>query len=250
MSGFKDYFSGHADRYGAFRPTYPEALFEYLASLPAQSNVAWDCATGNGQAATGLAPYFQSVIATDASQKQLDSASPHGKIHYRVATAEACEIADRTVDLITVAQALHWLNLPAFYDEVRRVGKLGSVFAAWCYQLHTITPEIDTVIYRLYSDILGAYWPPERRIVEEGYRNLSFPFEAIAPPAFAMTAHWDLNRVLGYLDTWSSAQRFRAERHEDPLAEISPALRSLWGNPDQERLVTWPLHLRVGWVTG
>jgi SAM-dependent methyltransferase len=250
MSSFKDHFSGHADRYGAFRPTYPAALFKYLASLPARNDLAWDCATGNGQAAVGLAPYFKSVIATDASQKQLDVAVPQQRICYRIASAENSEIPTGTVDLVTVAQALHWFDLPAFYTEVRRVCRPGSVFAAWCYQLHTITPEIDAIVYRLYTEIVGTYWPPERRIVEQGYQSLAFPFEIISIPAFTMAARWDLSHLLGYLDTWSATQRFRAERNEDPIEQIRPDLCTAWGNQKEERLVIWPLHVRAGRVSG
>lgn len=249
MSSFKDHFSGHADRYGAFRPTYPPALFEYLGSLCNHHDLAWDCATGNGQAAIGIAPYFDSVIATDASRKQLDQAVPHAKVRYLNAPAENSAIADASVDLVTVAQALHWFDLPKFVDEVRRVCKPEALFAAWCYQLHTITPEIDAVVHRLYSDILGAYWPPERLLVEDGYASLAFPFRAIAPPAFKMTARWDLNHLLGYLDTWSPAQLYRAARNEDPRELIRPALEAAWGDPGQERPVTWPLSLRLGRVT-
>lgn len=250
MSSFKDHFSGHADRYGTFRPTYPAALFKYLASLPSQHDLAWDCATGNGQAAVGLAPYFRSVLATDASQKQLDVAVPHEGVCYRTAPAENSAIPSGTVDLVTVAQALHWFDLPAFYNEVRRVCGPGGIFAAWCYQLHTITPEIDAIIYRFYAEIVGAYWPPERRIVEQGYQSLPFPFEIITAPAFTMSAHWDLNHLLGYLDTWSSTQRFRAERLEDPVEQIRPDLCAAWGDREEIRLVTWPLHVRVGRVGG
>jgi SAM-dependent methyltransferase len=201
---FQDHFSGHADRYGAFRPTYPVALFEYLASLAPARDLAWDCATGNGQAALALSPFFGRVVATDASPQQVAQARPHDRIDYLVAPAERTPLPESSIDLITVAQALHWFALPAFYSEVLRVARPGGILAAWCYELNEITPEVDQVIGRLYSDILGGDWPPERRLVEEGYRTIPFPFDEVAPPQFSMGARWDLPRLLGYLGTWSA----------------------------------------------
>src|SRR4051812_48058251 len=110
---FKDHFSGHADRYGAYRPTYPAAIFEYLSSLCPSRDLAWDCATGNGQAAHALAPCFRAVVATDASREQIGQARPHDRITYAVAPAGRTAIPYASVDLVTVAQALHWLDQPS-----------------------------------------------------------------------------------------------------------------------------------------
>jgi SAM-dependent methyltransferase len=247
---FKDHFSGHADRNGAFRPTYPAGLFEYLASLCPSHDLAWDCATGNGQAALALTPHFRSVVATDASERQIAQARPHHKITYSVAPAERTPLPDASVDLVTVAQALHWLDLPSFYAEVRRVSVPGGVIAVWCYQLHTIGPEVDAVVHRLYTEILGDYWPPERRLVEEGYRTLPFPFAEVAPPPFEMVQAWDLPRLLSYLGTWSSSQRYRAQVGTDPIDLIRADMEAAWGGPSQVREVVWPLHLRVGIISG
>ncbi len=246
---FKDHFSGHADRYGAYRPTYPAALFEYLASLCPARDLAWDCATGNGQAAHALVPYFRSVVATDASREQIEQSLHHDRITYSVAPAERTTIPNASVDLVTVAQALHWLDLSGFYAEVKRVSVPGGILAVWCYQLPAISPEVDPVLRRLYTDILGEHWPPERRLVEGGYRTLPFPFEEIVPPPFEMMARWDLHHLRGYLDTWSSAQRYRAQTGEDPLDLIRVDLDAAWGDGDGERDVVWPLHLRVGGIT-
>jgi hypothetical protein len=246
---FKDHFSGHADRYAAFRPTYPATLFGYLASLTPGHDLAWDCATGSGQAALALTPFFRSVAASDASENQIAQARPHEKVRYLVAPAERTPLPDGSVELVTVAQALHWLDLPRFYAEVRRVVHPSGMIAAWCYQLHTIGPEIDAVVRRLYADILGEYWPPERGLVEAGYRTLPFPFQEVAPPPFAMAQAWDLPCLLGYLGTWSSAQRYRAEVGSDPIDLIRADLEAAWGDPTQVREVVWPLHLRVGIVT-
>ena len=245
----KDYFSGHANRYEEFRPTYPDALFAYLASLCPRHDLAWDCATGNGQAATALAPYFRNVVASDASEKQIDQARPCANVQYRVAPADAAPLEDSSVDLVTVAQALHWFQLPRFYAEVARVARPQGVVAVWCYQLHVITPEIDAVVNHLYTDIVGADWPPERRLVEEGYATLDFPFAVVTPPPFQMTHSWDLDHLLGYLDSWSASQCYRIRTGRDPLEPIKGDLNAAWGDPREKRTATWPLHVRVGRVS-
>jgi SAM-dependent methyltransferase len=247
-SQIKDHFSGHADRYEAFRPNYSEALFTYLVSLCNRRELAWDCATGNGQAAVALTPYFQSVIATDASEKQIERARLRANVRYLVAPADRAPLGDASVDLVTVAQALHWFDLPSFYAEVRRVVRPGGVLAVWCYELHAISAEIDVIISRLYSDVVGAYWPPERRLVEHGYAALPFPFDELTPPSFQMTHEWDLGHLLGYVDSWSATQRYRAHTGKDPRDLIKSELEAAWGDLDQLRTVTWPLRVRAGRV--
>jgi ubiquinone/menaquinone biosynthesis C-methylase UbiE len=244
----KDHFSGHAECYQQFRPNYPDALFTFLSSLCPAHELAWDCATGNGQAAVALAPHFDRVIATDASTQQIDHAEPHAKVEYLVAPADKVPIDEGTVDLVTVAQALHWFDISTFYPEVRRVAKTGGLLAVWCYQLHRISPEIDAVVSRLYSGIVGEYWPPERKIVEDGYKTLAFPFEELVTPEFRMVHSWDLERLVGYLGSWSSSQRYRKQNGTDPVAFIADDLKAAWGDPDGPRDVIWPLHVRVGRV--
>jgi SAM-dependent methyltransferase len=243
---FKDHFSTQADRYTRYRPGYPRELFLYLAALPASTNRAWDCGTGNGQAAVALAEFFGQVEATDPSARQIEHAMPNTRVNYQVAPAEKCPLSDRCVDLITVAQALHWFDLARFYEEVRRVGRGGSVLAVWTYGLATITPEIDAVVWRLYSEVLGNYWPPERILVEERYATIPFPFAELQPPQFEMDDLWNLQDLLGYLSTWSSAQKYLEAHGSDPLDHIRDDLARVWGAADLERTVHWPLHLRVG----
>jgi ubiquinone/menaquinone biosynthesis C-methylase UbiE len=245
----KDHFSGHAACYQQFRPNYPAPLFEYLASLCPAHDLAWDCATGNGQAAVALAPYFTSVIATDFSAQQIEQAQRDAKVRYLVARADQAPIEALSADLVTVAQALHWFNLASFYREVFRVAKPGGLLAVWSYEMHHIAPEIDAVVLRLYSDIVGPYWPPERKIVEEGYRTLPFPFDEIAPPQFEMVHSWDLEHVLGYLGSWSATQRYRNQLGKDPLALIADDLKAAWFDPERARDVVWPLNVRVGRVS-
>ena len=243
--GFKDHFSKQAADYAKFRPTYPQKLFEYLGRVAPSRQLAWDCGTGNGQAALGLASLFDRVMATDASEKQISNAQAHQRVNYRVAPAEESGIQSGTVDLITVTQALHWFDQNRFYTEAWRVLKSDGVLAASAYNLLHIEPPIDDVVNRYYYEVVGPFWTPERELVEN-FADVPFPFHEIEPPPFAMTAQWDLNRLIGYFGTWSSTQRFIEATGSDPVEQIIDELRAAWGNPEQTREVIWPLTLRVG----
>jgi ubiquinone/menaquinone biosynthesis C-methylase UbiE len=243
---FRDYFSRQAEQYARFRPRYPRALFEYLAGLPAESRRAWDCGTGGGQAAVALAEDFDLVVATDPSVRQIANAEPHARVGYVVSSAEQCPLAADTVDLITVAQALHWFELDRFYDEARRVGRRSGAVAVWGYELAVISPEVDRVVRHLYGEILGPYWPPQRRLIEARYATVPFPFRQFAAPEFVMTARWNLHDLMGYLGTWSSVQKYIERHAANPLSQVQSELAAAWGSPEAVRQITWPLLLRVG----
>ena len=242
---FKDHFSKQAADYAKFRPKYPQELFDYLGSIAPSRRLAWDCGTGNGQAAVGLSTVFDRVIATDASEKQISNVQAHGCVEYRVAPAENSGLESGTVDFIMVAQALHWFDLDRFYAEVQRVLKPNGVLAASAYNLLRIELAIDEVINRYYYEVVGPFWPPERVLIEK-FEELPFPFFEIRTPSFEMTAQWNLDHLVGYLGTWSSTQRFIAETGVDPLQQISDELRAVWGDPQRTRKVRWPLTLRIG----
>lgn len=243
---FKDYFSTQSVDYAKYRPLYPDGLFEYLASVAPRHELAWDCATGNGQAAQGLARFFARVIATDASEAQLARAAGHERISYRLATAEKSDLEPESVDLITVAQALHWFDLAGFYEEVARVLKPDGVVAVWCYNLLEISPALDHIIERFYNAIVGPYWTAERRLVENGYSSLPFPFRELEPTQFHMHAMWSLADLLGYLRTWSATQKFIRVKGSDPVTGITAELLAAWGTPEHQRQVRWPLQMRIG----
>ncbi len=249
-ASFKDHFSGHAADYSRYRPgAYPDGLFKALAALAPDRDCVWDCATGNGQAALGLAAHFAQVEATDASDKQIAAATAHPKIHYSVAPAEASGLPDASVALVMVAQALHWFDLPRFYAEVRRVAKPQAVLACSCYMRCTVEPRVDAVTEELYNGILGdAYWPPERKHVERAYADLPFPFTEIALPAFRMQVDWDFEHYVGYLRSWSATQAYIKKNGKDPLELVGDELLKAWGDPKTARPVLWPMTVRTGWV--
>lgn len=246
MTTFKDHFSAHSSVYHEARPTYPEALFDWLASQVPTRLLAWDVGCGNGQASVALAARFARVYATDPSAAQVANADARVNIEYRVEPAEQCALAHARVDLVTVAQALHWFDHARFYIEVSRVLKPGGVFAAWTYSDCHVTPAIDLLKDRLYVDLTGPYWPPERVHTDSGYSTLPFPFVEISAPAFDMHANWTLAQFLAYLRSWSATQRYLKDKGEDPVALVESAMRDAWGDQAAQRAVHWTFHLRCG----
>jgi len=241
--GFKDHFSTRPDDYARYRPTYPDELFEYLASVVEERSVAWDCATGSGQAAVALARYFPRIIASDASESQVAAAIPHPQVTYRVAAAEQSGLADNSVDLLTVGQAFHWFDEAMFLSEAQRVLKSSGVLAIWCYEICLVTDKCDAIIDTLYRDIVGDFWPPERVTIEQGYASVRLPGEAIVAPRVEMTLNWRVEDMLGYLGTWSACKHFKAEKGSDPVALIAAPLADAWGKG--EHRVSWPLQIKV-----
>jgi len=244
---FQDHFSSVASDYSAFRPHYPDALFELFATRVPRQSLVWDCAAGNGQATSALAKHFERVVATDASQEQIASAKPLPNVDYRVALAEESGLDNASVGLITVAQALHWFDLPRFYAEVRRVLAPDGIVAVWCYGINHVEGEaVDALVQDYYGTTLAPYWPLSRQLVESGYRTLPFPFHELTPPSFRMEASWTLAQLLGYFSTWSATNRFIMANGHNPLEPLAHALARAWGDAATPRTVRWPLSVRMG----
>jgi SAM-dependent methyltransferase len=245
MEEFKDYFSEDSEDYRKFRPTYPAELFSYLASLSNHHHRAWDCATGNGQSAQSLSNYFTEIIATDASNTQIKNAIETSSVTYRVATAENSGIESKSIDLITVAQALHWFNMKAFSNEANRVLKEGGIIAVWSYNLFSMQENIDRVIENFYGTVLEDFWPKERKIVESGYRNIQLPFKEIEAPIFTMSEEWNLSQLMGYLCTWSATKKYQKKLGISPVEKIHQELLSLWKMPEKSLPIRWSLNIRL-----
>jgi len=240
---FQDHFSDRARRYADARPTYPPALFAKLAAQAPGHALAWDCGTGNGQAALGLAVHFDAVLATDPSEAQLAHARPHPRVTYRIAPESRSWLPDHSADLVTAAQAAHWFELSLFNAEARRVLRPGGLVAIWCYSLCRISPEIDPILGTFYRETVGPYWPPERRHTEDGYRSLEFPFEELPFPELTMEHDWTAEQFGAYVGTWSAVGRFIKARGFDPVPSMLEAIAPVWSGPQR---ITWPLSGRLG----
>jgi SAM-dependent methyltransferase len=241
---FKDLFSARAAEYERCRPGYPRELFEFLAAAAPARRRAVDVATGNGQAATGLAAFFTEVVATEPSEAQLARARAHPRVRYRREPAERIGLPDGSCDVLTAAQAAHWFDWGEFPREALRVLAPGGVIALWTYELFSVAPRVDALVADFYRNVTGPYWPRERRYVEERYATLPFPFEELAAPAFACELDWTADEATAYLGTWSAVQRRFEAVGTDPVALVAPRLAAAWGTGT--RRVRWPIHLRAG----
>ncbi|MHC2992993.1 SAM-dependent methyltransferase [Pontibacter sp. HJ8] len=248
MKATIDNFSSQAGGYARYRPSYPEALYTFVLEQVPNKQRAWDCGTGNGQVAARLAESFEEVYATDISEQQLAHAIRTPNIRYQVSRAEQTKLPDRSVQLITIAQALHWFDFGHFYQEVNRVAAPGAVVAALCYGLLQISPEMDEHIGTFYQQTLGPYWDKERELIDEAYATIPFPFEEMAAPAFTMHYSWNLEELTGYFNTWSSVQKYIRARQENPVTELAEKLKPYWGDETEKKTITFDLHMRIGRV--
>ena len=246
MTNFKDHFSQFAKTYAKGRLRYPPELFSYLSSLTKEHELAWDCGTGNGQAAIGLKEYYKNIVATDPSAQQIENCTPDPKITYLVEPAEKPSLLDGSVDIVTVGVALHWFNFDLFFPEVKRVLKKGGIIAAWAYFLPTISTEIDLILKRFTEDPLGAFWKPEIKLIHEDYKTIPFPFQEIKTPDFVIQKKMDLDQFIEHMYTWSAVQFYMKEKNVNPVELIYKELLSAWGNVKEEKEIIWKMPLRVG----
>jgi SAM-dependent methyltransferase len=242
---FKDNFSKQADLYAMHRPVYPHSLFAFLNSLTASHELAWDCGTGNGQCAVELGNFYDNVVATDASEKQIQYSLPGKNIIYKVERAEHSSLASGSVDLITIAQALHWLDIAQFFEEAKRVMKDGAVIAVISYVNPVVSKEIDVITDHLHDEVLQGFWQSENQLVMEEYRSIKFPFETMHAPEFKIERKLSSSDFLGHLRTWSAVQRYIDKHHSNPILEIEKQLGRHW-EKGETKTVFWKLNLKVG----
>jgi len=241
----KDNFSTHSAQYLKFRPTYPNELYQFLLSLTETKDAAWDCGTGNGQVALELAKYFREVHATDISEKQIQHAVQRNNIFYKVEAAEKTSFPDKSFDLIIVAQAIHWFDFDAFYEEVERVVKPGGIFAVIGYALLNIDENTDKIIRKFHDEIVGPFWDPERKYVDECYQTIPFPFKEIDAPQLYNIYEWKLEQLVGYLNTWSAVQHYIKAEKQNPVDLIYNELARSW-EKNTIKTVRFPILLRTG----
>jgi SAM-dependent methyltransferase len=247
MSDITRLFGGWANAYANFRPDYPAALFDWMAVNSPSRQCALDIGCGNGQASLPLTAHFTQVLACDSSHEQLQQVTERSGLHLCAADACYLPVKSHSIDLLTVAQALHWFAGPAFFTEVQRVLKSGGLFCAWCYGLMTISPAIDALVKELHSVLLKGYWPQGRASVDAGYSDIQCDFPRIRVPDFAIELDWTFAQLTGYLKTWSAVQRWQGEHGRDPLELIHDRLADAWGDTEQRQFVRWPLHFISGY---
>ena len=246
MTTFKDNFSKQSDLYAKYRPHYPSALFAFLASLTPKHQLAWDCGTGNGQAALGLTEFYDQIIATDPSKQQIKNSLTNHKIEYRIENTENSSLAHQSADLISIANALHWFQFDSFYKEARRVLKPEGILAAWCYRIPSISEDIDKVVQQFNDEVMDEYWLPENRLVDKDYSTLPFPFKEIICPHFYSRKNFTLHEFIKYLTTWSAIPRFIEKNKFNPLGDFEKKLKQVWLNAEEEKTCTWKITLKAG----
>jgi len=240
-------FTTVAREYANFRPGYPPELFAWLARVSPSLDAVWDCGCGSGQASTALAGHFAAVHATDAAAEQIAAARPHPRVRYSIAPAEHSGLADGCVDLVTVAQALHWFDVDAFYAEARRVARPGALLVVWNYpRPKFLDAGLERRFLDFYRDVVGPYWPPERRHIEANYSTLPFPFEPVEAPPFGLNLEWKLEQVIGYVSSWSATTRYRKAMGEDPVPMLAESLGAVWPGAGVSVPLRMPLGLRAG----
>ena len=244
----KDLFTTQSDLYAKFRPTYSKELYDHILSFVKEKNTAWDCATGNGQAAIVLADHFKKVFATDISASQIEKAIQKENIEYSVFAAESTPFADNTFDLVTVAQAYHWIKWNEFKKEVTRVGKPDAVIAIWTYYSHTTGNErVDKAVRDFYANVTKPYWDYERKYVEEKYTTVEFDYELLPVKEFETALYWKREDLVGYVSTWSAIQKFIKTNGHSPVPLLEKEINKLW--PDGEiKKVVFPIYLKLGRV--
>jgi ubiquinone/menaquinone biosynthesis C-methylase UbiE len=242
----KDLFSKQSDLYARYRPTYPKELYDYILSFVKEKNTAWDCATGNGQAAAVLADHFKKVIATDISAAQIDKAIRKENIEYLVCPAESTPFEENTFDLVTVAQAYHWIKWDEFRKEVSRVCNPGAIIAAWTYNRNKIgDKKIDDAVYSFYENVTKPYWDYERKYVEELYATVEFDYELLPVKQFETTLNWQREDMIGYISSWSAIQKYIKANGHSPISIIEEELNKFWPEGEVKK-VSFPIYLKLG----
>jgi ubiquinone/menaquinone biosynthesis C-methylase UbiE len=244
----KDLFSKQSDLYARYRPTYPKELYEYILSFVKEKNTAWDCATGNGQAAIVLADHFKKVIATDISAAQIEKATLKDNIEYFVCSAESTPFEENTFDLITVAQAYHWINWKEFKKEVIRVSKPGAIIAIWVYFRNMPgDKKVDDAIFNFYENVTRPYWDEARKYVEEKYSTVEFDYELLPVKDFETTLNWKREDMIGYISSWSAIQKYIKVNGHSPIPIIEEELNKFWSEGEVKK-VSFPIYLKLGRV--
>jgi SAM-dependent methyltransferase len=245
-------FQTRAATYAEFRPDYPDELFRWASSLVPQHRLAWDCGTGSGQAASGLARYFDRIIATDIIVEQLQHARPVQNVEYRTAPAEGSGLNATSVDLIMVCQALHWFDRPQFFAEAGRVLVPEGALVVTVYGDAHVEGDagLDSILQTFNKVTMRDYWPADRKLVDELYASVNFPITRLPTPEICLRKQWTLRHLAGYMRSWSATTRYVARHGGDPVGKVEAEMAGIWGDVDTTRPITWPFRIFAGRFTG
>lgn len=242
----KNWFDDGGSSYAQFRPTYPSSLAKYLADSCQTHEKAVDVGCGNGQLTSLLSPYFTEVIGTDPSADQIANARTAKNITYLTSPAEKLPSECNGANLITAAQAAHWFKLSEFYSESQKIAKSDAVIALISYGVLNLPNHLNDRFQKFYWQEIGPLWPAERKLVDNAYRDLDFPFNEFKAPEFSIELEWDINQLLGYISTWSAVKAMRQQNKESILLTFGQDIKSLWGDPTQKQKISWPINMRIG----
>lgn len=247
MKAVKDIFSTQSSSYKKYRPTYPSILYDDFLAHVDKKNECWDCGTGNGQVAVELSKHFNQVQASDISERQIKNATKKENITYSITRAEKTHFADNQFDLVAVGQAAHWFDFDAFNQEVKRVTKPGGVIAIWGYGLLKINAEVDSLIDRFYTEIIGPYWDKERRHIDNSYQSIKFDFEEVPySKQRTIDVNWGLAQLQGYFNSWSCVQHYKKQNNgKNPVDELIEKISICWKSGIKKD-VKFPIFMRLG----
>lgn len=266
----------HAKLYAKYRPTYPESVYSEIKKFcespeGSGSDVALDVGCGNGQSTFPLTTSFKTVLGRDISEKQISEAKSHGhNIEFSVGPAEDLSfLEDSTVDLVTSAQAIHWMDRPKFYQEVTRVLRPGGALVVYGYGNAVLDrTEANEVVWQFYENTLDGYWANERGHIEDSFARIELPFKGW----YRLTIHlklssgsgklskldtlsidrtWDVDSLVGYLSSWSAWQTFlKSNPNSSALADVGKKLKSIYKDMGTKEVtsvaVTWPIFMLFG----
>lgn len=239
-------YSINPQKYLKVRPQYGEEMFKFLHKICPDNKLVWDCATGNGQAAHLLSDYFTTVHATDINPSQLDYAIQKENINYYVADECNAVLNDRSVDLITVATAIHWFDRKKFYKEVERVLKPDGILAIWGYTGKNVNPELDDVLHLIIKKHLMPYYSERIQLAFDGYDAIDFPYERIHTPSFKTQVDYTFHDLLDYILSWSSSQRYIQKNKVSPIPLFENLLKEAWGDINKHKTMTWDFITHIG----
>ena len=171
------------------------------------------------------------VIAIDVSANQLSHAIRKDNIDYQWRTAEDLSfLPSNSIDLITTATTLHWLEIEIFLEEAKRVLRpYTGTLAVWTYALGTLdNPMADAVYQEFHHILLFPYWNMKRWLADDYYQSLVplLPYKTtLRQFTIENRTETTLGHFLGFIESLSACQTYRKQNGEKAFEEILKNLR-------------------------